>query len=53
MANQDKQHSDKQGIREGQQDRAQDAAAKQRQGLEDEKLREAHERGPKSGEQHD
>jgi len=51
MANQDKQHSDKQGIREGQQDRAQDDVAKQRPGLEDEKLREAHERGPKSGEQ--
>ncbi|MBC3973272.1 hypothetical protein [Xanthomonas translucens] len=50
MPNQDKQHSDEQGIREGQQDRAQDDTAKQRQGLEDEKLRQAHERGPSSGE---
>ncbi|MFC3657203.1 hypothetical protein ACFOPN_16555 [Xanthomonas hyacinthi] len=47
MADDDKQH----GIREGQQDRAQDEVAKQRSGLGDQKLREGHERGPKSGNQ--
>lgn len=50
MADKDKQQQGKQqGIQEGQQDRAQDEVAKQRSGLEDQKLREAHERGPKSG----
>ncbi|UYB50884.1 hypothetical protein OCJ37_12845 [Xanthomonas sp. AM6] len=49
MADKDTQHGKQQGIQEGQQDRAQDEVAKQRSGREDEKLREAHERGPKSG----
>ncbi|XQA66449.1 hypothetical protein ACM9XC_03635 [Xanthomonas sacchari] len=50
MANDETTQSGKQqGIHEGQQDRAQDDTAKQRPGLEDQKLREAHERGPRSG----
>ncbi|WP_295936276.1 hypothetical protein [uncultured Xanthomonas sp.] len=43
------QSGKQQGIHEGRQDRAQDDTAKQRPGLEDQKLREAHERGPRSG----
>ncbi|WP_369975873.1 hypothetical protein [Xanthomonas bundabergensis] len=49
MADKDKQPGKQQGIQEGQQDRAQDEVAKQRPGLEDQKLRDAHERGPKPG----
>ncbi|MCW0397328.1 MULTISPECIES: hypothetical protein [Xanthomonas] len=50
MANDETTQSGKQqGIHEGRQDRAQDDTAKQRPGLEDQKLREAHERGPRSG----
>lgn len=49
MADKDDQHDERQGIQQGQQSRDQDAVAKQRPGLEDQKLREAHERGPKSG----
>ncbi len=49
MADNDKQPDEQQGIQDGRQDRAQDEVAKQRPGLEDQKLREAHERGPKSG----
>ncbi|MDQ1093844.1 hypothetical protein QE400_003257 [Xanthomonas sacchari] len=50
MANNETTESGKQqGIHEGQQDRAQDDTAKQRPGLEDQKLRDAHERGPRSG----
>ena len=49
MADKDKQQGKPQGIQEGQQNWEQDEVAKQRQGLEDQKLREAHERGPRSG----
>lgn len=46
MNSNDKQPDKQQGIQESQQDRKQDEVARQRPGQQDEKIRDAHDRGP-------
>ncbi|MCF7752357.1 hypothetical protein KQ945_16480 [Bacillus subtilis subsp. subtilis] len=46
MTSNDKQPDKQPGIQESQQDRRQDEVAKQRPGQADEKIRDAHDRGP-------